>query len=81
MRQRGINDRVTFLMVGWATPAASFTGVELFDLRFRKGAYRQLACTSYVRGFADDVAFEGGDVKYCPPQSLPGKEIRLIVEK
>jgi Rap1a immunity proteins len=85
MRLRSFNARVAVLMIGWATPAASFTGVELFDLCFRKGADGQLACTSYVRGFADGIAFEGlmvgGDAKYCPPQSLPGREIRLIVEK
>jgi hypothetical protein len=23
----------------------------------------------------------GGDAKYCPPQGLPGRDIRLIVEK
>jgi hypothetical protein len=85
MRLHGFNARVAVLMVVWAAPAASFTGAELFDLCFRKGTDGQLACTSYVRGFADGVAFEGlmvgSDAKYCPPQSLPGKEIRLIVEK
>ena len=57
----------------------------MFDLCIHKGADGRLACTSYVRGFADGVAFErlmmGGDAKYCPPQSLPAKDIRLIVEK
>jgi hypothetical protein len=86
MHLRGFNARVAgVFMAAWAAPAASFTGTELFDLCFRKGTDGQLACTSYVRGFADGVVFEGlmtgGDAKYCPPRSLPVKDIRLIVEK
>jgi hypothetical protein len=86
MRLCGFTARIAgVFLVAWAAPAASFTGVELFDLCFRKGTDGQLACTSYVRGFADGVVFEGlmtgGDAKYCPPQSLPVKDIRLIVEK
>jgi hypothetical protein len=65
-------------------PAASFTGVELSDLCFRKGIDGQLACTSYVRGFVDGVVFEGlmagNTPKFCPPQTLSAKELRLIVE-
>ena len=84
MRLRGFDARVAVLIAGWAAPAAIFTGVELFDLCFRN-TDGQLACTSYVRGFADAVAFEGlmmgGDAKILPPQSLPGKEILIIVEK
>ena len=57
----------------------------MFDLCFRKGIDGQLACTYYVRGFADGLVFEGimasPDAKYCPPRNLPVKEIRLIVEK
>jgi len=59
MRLRGFDARVAVLIAGWAAPATTLTGVELFDLCFRKGTDGQLACTSYVRGFADAGAFEG----------------------
>ena len=85
MRLCGFVARVTILIATWAAPATSFTGVELSDLCFRKGTDGQLACTSYVRGFADGVTFEalmvGGDANYCPPQSLPVRDMRVIVEK
>jgi hypothetical protein len=80
----GFDARVAALLAIWAAPAASFTGVELSDLCFRKGADGQIACTSYVRGFADGLVFDGlmasGNPKFCPPQTLSAKDIRLIVE-
>jgi hypothetical protein len=85
MRVSGFDARIVVLAAVWAAPATSLTGVELFDVCFRKGADDQLACTSYVRGFADGIAFAsvmaGGANNYCPPPSIQVKQIRVVVDK
>jgi hypothetical protein len=85
MRVCGFDARIAVLAAVWSGPATSFTGVELFDLCFRKGVSGELACTSYVRGLADGIAFAsimaGGKSNYCPPPSVQAKEMRVIVDK
>ena len=84
MRICRVDARLAILLVAWPAPVVSFTGAELFDLCFRKGLDGELACTSYVRGLADGMAFETllaiGPARYCPPPTLTVKEMRRIIE-
>jgi hypothetical protein len=76
---------IAVLAATWSEPAASFTGGELLDVCSQNGVSGHLACSFYVRGLVDGLAYAsiwaGSASKYCPPRSVQVNDIRAIVEK
>jgi hypothetical protein len=85
MRGRGVIAGIAVFAVAWAEPATSFTAAELFDLCSQSDVSHRLACSSYLRGLADALAYAsiltGSVSTYCPPTSVQLKDIRVIIEK
>jgi hypothetical protein len=84
MRHHGRIIRIVVFALVWGEPATSLTGAELLDLCSQKVVSDDLACSSYVRGMADGLAYAsilaGNTRRYCPPTSVQLKKIRAIVE-